>query len=108
MLPVQGAQVQSLVGELDPTCMPQLRVRMPQLRSPHAATKHSATKIPHAATKIPRASTKTWRSLNKQTKINKKINIKKKKNFQNPESNSPLSSMELVEKSFFISGFIEV
>ena len=45
MLPVQGAQVQYLVGELDPTCMPQLgvmlqlRVRMPQLRSPHAATK---------------------------------------------------------------------
>ena len=31
-LPMQGARVPSLVGELDPTCMPQLRVRMPQLR----------------------------------------------------------------------------
>ena len=32
MLPMQGAWVQSLVGELDPACMPQLRI-------PHAATK---------------------------------------------------------------------
>ena len=38
-LPMQGAQVRSLVRELDPTCMPQLRVLMPQLRSPPAATK---------------------------------------------------------------------
>ena len=38
-LPMQGAWVQSLVREWDPTCMPQLRVRMPQLRSPCAATK---------------------------------------------------------------------
>ena len=43
-----GAGVQSLVKELDPTCMPQLRVHMwqlrvhmPQLRNPHAATKKS-------------------------------------------------------------------
>ena len=32
MLPMQGARVQSLVRELDPTCMP-------QLRNPPAATK---------------------------------------------------------------------
>ena len=40
VFPMQGAQVWSLVRELDPTCMPQLRVRirMLQLRSPHAAT----------------------------------------------------------------------
>ena len=38
-LPMQGARVRSLVGELDPTCMPKLRVRMLQLRIPHAATK---------------------------------------------------------------------
>ena len=31
--PNAGGQVQSLVRELDPTCMPQLRVHMPQLRS---------------------------------------------------------------------------
>ena len=36
---MQGARVQSLVRELDPTCMPQLRVHTPQLRSPPAATK---------------------------------------------------------------------
>ncbi|XP_054946847.1 nucleoredoxin-like isoform X3 [Physeter macrocephalus] len=35
----KGARVQSLVRELDPTCIPQLRVHMPQLRSPRAATK---------------------------------------------------------------------
>ena len=39
---VQGAWVQSLVGELDPTFMLQLGVHMPQLRSAHAATKKSA------------------------------------------------------------------
>ena len=33
VLPRQGARVQSLVRELDPTCMLQLRVHMPQLRS---------------------------------------------------------------------------
>ena len=38
-LPMQGAQLRSLVRELDPTCMLQLRVCMPQLRSPGAATK---------------------------------------------------------------------
>ena len=38
VLPMQGAGTQSLVRELDPTCMPQLRVRMPQL-SLRAATK---------------------------------------------------------------------
>ena len=31
--PNAGARVRSLVWELDPTCMPQLRVCMPQLRS---------------------------------------------------------------------------
>ena len=30
---MQGAQVQSLIRELDPTCMLQLRVHMPQLAS---------------------------------------------------------------------------
>ena len=44
-VPNEGAWVRSLVGELDPACMPQLRVHMPQLRSPHVATKslHAAT-----------------------------------------------------------------
>ena len=32
--PVQGLRVHSLVKELDPTCMPQLRVHMPQLKDP--------------------------------------------------------------------------
>ena len=41
VLPVQGAWVRFLVGELDPAYMP-------QLRSPHATTKS-----PHAATKKP-------------------------------------------------------
>ena len=46
---MQGARVQSLVGELDPTCMPQLR--------------------------SPRAATKTWRSqINKYLKINNNNN----------------------------------
>ena len=31
--------------DLDPTCMPQLRVRMPQLRSPSAATKTRCNQI---------------------------------------------------------------
>ena len=42
----RGPRFNPLVRELDPTCMPQLRVHMlqlrvcmPQLRSPHAATK---------------------------------------------------------------------
>ena len=38
----RGAQVRSVVGELDPECMPQLRVCMPQLRGPHAATKRES------------------------------------------------------------------
>ena len=59
-LPMQGARVRSLVGELDPACMPQLRVRMLQLKSPRAATKKS-----HAAMKIPCAATKTRGSQNK-------------------------------------------
>ena len=42
---MQGAQVRSLVRELDPTCMPQLRVHMPQLRSPPAATKTQRNQI---------------------------------------------------------------
>ena len=41
-LPMQGAQVQSMVRELDPTSMLQLRVCMPQLRSTRAATKELA------------------------------------------------------------------
>ena len=36
--PMQGAQVQSLVGEPS-SHLPQLRVRMPHLKIPHAATK---------------------------------------------------------------------
>ena len=44
-LSMQGAWVQSLVRELDPTCMPQLRVRMPQLKSPRAATKTQCNQI---------------------------------------------------------------
>ena len=42
-LPLQGPQVRSLVRELDPTYMPQIRVRMPQLRSPRTATKEPAS-----------------------------------------------------------------
>ena len=38
-LPMQGARVQSLVRELDPTCMLQLGAQLPQLRSQRAATK---------------------------------------------------------------------
>ena len=41
--PKAGDAVQSLVRELDPTCMLQLRVCMPQLRSPLAATKESTS-----------------------------------------------------------------
>ena len=41
-LPMQGARVRSLVRELDPASMPQLRVCTPQLRSPRAATKEPA------------------------------------------------------------------
>ena len=40
-----GTQVQSLVRELDPTCMPQLRVCMPQLRSLPAAAKTRCNQI---------------------------------------------------------------
>ena len=36
VLPMQGVWVRSLVGELDPTWMPQLRVCVLQLRSPRA------------------------------------------------------------------------
>ena len=32
---MQGARIQSLVGELDPACMPQLGVHMPQLKISH-------------------------------------------------------------------------
>ena len=39
VLPMQGAWVQSLVWELDPTGMPQLRVHMTQLRRLPATTK---------------------------------------------------------------------
>ena len=55
---MQGARVRSLVRELDPTCMLQLKI-------PHAATKRSCMpqlNICHAATKILHATTKTWRS----------------------------------------------
>ena len=44
-LPMQGAQVWSLVRELHRTCMLQLRVHMPQLRSPPAATKTPSNRI---------------------------------------------------------------
>ena len=42
-LPLQGTRVQFLVRELDPTCMPRLRVHMPQLRSTYATTKEPAS-----------------------------------------------------------------
>ena len=42
---MQGAQVRSLVGELDPACVLQLIVRMPQLRGPPAATKTQHNQI---------------------------------------------------------------
>ena len=42
---MQGARVRSLVRELDPTFMPQLRVCMPQLRSPPTATKTRCNQI---------------------------------------------------------------
>ena len=42
---MQGVRVWSLVWELDPTCMPQLRVQKPQLRSPPAATKTQHNQI---------------------------------------------------------------
>ena len=42
--PSAGGPGQTLVGELDPTCMPQLRVPLPQLKK--------KKKIPCAATKI--------------------------------------------------------
>ena len=58
VLPVQGARVRSLVGEVDPACVPQLR-------------------SPHAATKIPRATTKIRRSQNKKNKNNKKFFLKR-------------------------------
>ena len=38
-IPMQWAWVRSLVRELDPICMSQLRIHMPQLRSPCATTK---------------------------------------------------------------------
>ena len=77
---MQGAQVQSLVRELDPAYML-------QLRSPHAETKRSRIpqlKIPHAATKILHAATKGWRSLNKYLKKDKKKK-KKQKSWKKPE-----------------------
>ena len=55
---MQGAQVQSLVGELDPTCMPQL-------------------KSLHATRKIPRAITKTQRSLKKKLQYTKTSFLKR-------------------------------
>ena len=53
---MQGARVRSLVRELDPICMP-------QLRSLHAATKTSH--MPQL--KILHASTKTWHGQKKST-----------------------------------------
>ena len=43
---MQGARVRSLVRELDPACMPQLRVCMLQLKMSHATikTRHSQKK----------------------------------------------------------------
>ena len=55
MIKMQGAQVQSLVGELEPTSMPQL-------------------KILHAAVK-------TWSSLNQIKSKKKKKNLVKRKSF---------------------------
>ena len=42
---MQGARVRSLIRELEPTCTPQLRVRMPQLRRLRAATKTRCNQI---------------------------------------------------------------
>ena len=53
----KGPEVQSLVRELGPACMPQLR-------------------SPHATTKILHAATKTWRSQNKFFK--RRVNLLKK------------------------------
>ena len=79
---MQGAWVQSLVGELDPP-------RMPQLRIPIAATKKKKKKdptcrnykpsvlqlkSPRGARKIQCATTKSWYS-----QINEEIDILKKK-----------------------------
>ena len=53
MLLVQVAQVQSLVRELDPTCMLQLRVCMPQLRSqPATKTQYNQINILESFYKI--------------------------------------------------------
>ena len=59
-LQCRGPRVRSLVGELDPACMPQPRVHVLQLRSPYATTK-----IPSAAAKILSAATKTGHNQNK-------------------------------------------
>ena len=53
---MQGAQVQSLVRELDPTCMLQLRVHMPQLKSQQATTKGAG----EPQLRSMPAATKTW------------------------------------------------
>jgi len=61
-LPMQGAQVQSLVRKLDPMC-PSYEVHNPQLKTLHATME---IKDPHAATK-------TWHSqVNKYSKKKKK------------------------------------
>ena len=62
-----GGPGRSLVGELDPACMLQLRVHMLHPRSLHAATKSlcATTKSPHAATESLRAATKTRHSQNR-------------------------------------------
>ena len=56
---MQGAWVQSLVQELDPTCMLQLRSPRAATKSLHTATKHATMKILHAATKSLHAATKS-------------------------------------------------
>ena len=43
--PNAGGPVRSLIREIDPTCMPQIRVRMPQLRNRQATTKTQHNQI---------------------------------------------------------------
>ena len=61
---MQGAQVQSLVRELDPTCMLQLRVHMPQLKSQQATTKGAG----EPQLRSMPAATKTWYNQKKKKK----------------------------------------
>ena len=87
--PNAGGPIQSLVRELDPACMLQLRVCMPQLKDPM-----QQLKILHATTKILRATIKTRCSqINKQ--INKYLN---KEEYQT----LPIVSITLLYLDYYI------